>query len=446
MRSIGFKCVCDQEPKPEKCEPESVEFLNEALNQFKNLKPKFFDFVYLTPRTIHAFPERINEKIVTVHRYKELKGATKVLEFLENVIIKPIEDLGIGGIEDINWEDKLYTDSYRKCNLNWAVAAEGIKKIPILMYIAYLRELRRLGIVDDDFVSVILVDEVEQGLHPLKQRAIVERIREYIGDIQKNIKLIITTHSPIIWKEFIRLYNKNPELVDIFYVFRSEEGHTRVCKKGEVEAEEQEKILEVELGLSLYEMPRIAVFCEGPTDEEFLRGILEREVEERGELESSPLEEVDIYVCGGDLPSVVKEQLKRGRPLSYTRKVLFVGDEDQEENRKRKIEELRKISKNFDIEDISFKPTNIEHFIFGEAEANEQPERIKSKLSDLLKVCSDDDREKVQGLLKVIKKEKWDYEKIKRCRQIYRILGNYWREILGNLQHETINRIIDFIL
>jgi len=345
-------------------------------------------------------------------------------------------------------QDRLYTDRYKQQDLPWIVAAEGIKRTSILTYLAYLGELKRKGFIEENFISVILIDEIEQGLHPPKQRAIARMIEEYTEDIRKNIKLIISTHSPIIWREFIKIYNKNPEIIDISYVFRTEGGSTGICRKGEAKADEQEKILEIELGFSLYEMPRVVIFCEGRTDEEFLKGILEREVEERKEeLSFNLLEEVDIYECKAPyLPSVIENQLKRGRPISYTRKVLFVGDEDQEEGRKKKIEELNKVAKNFEIKDISFAPKNLEHFIFGEAKNNsEQIENIKSVLDRLLKHCYENDKRKIEGLLKIIKEKKLNYEKIKKHKEIYRIIGRYWREVLSQEKEKTIKEIIDFI-
>jgi len=345
-------------------------------------------------------------------------------------------------------QDRLYTDRYKQQDLPWIVAAEGIKRTSILTYLACLGELKRMDFVDENFISVILIDEIEQGLHPPKQRAIVEMIKKYTEDIRKNIKLIISTHSPIIWREFIKIYNKNPEIIDIFYVFRTEGGSTGICRKGEAEADEQEKILEIELGFSLYEMPRVVIFCEGGTDEEFLKGILEREVEERKEeLSFNLLEEVDIYECEAPYPSnVIEDQLKRRRPISYTRKVLFVGDKDQEEGRKKKIEELNKIAKDFEIKDISFAPKNLEHFIFGEAkDDSDQIENIKSVLRNLLNHCSENDKRKIEGLLKIVKEKRWDYEKIKKHKEIYRIIGRYWREVLSQEKKETLKEIIDFI-
>jgi len=451
LRSMGFKCICDKEPKPEKLEPESVEFLEAVLDKFRNLKPKFFDFVYLTPKTIHKFPSELRKKIEKANG--ELEGAAEMSKFL-NKIREPIGVLKIGCIEDISLKESLFKDKHRGCNLPWFVAAEGVKKLSLLMYITYLCGLKSCKLINDSFVSIILVDEIEQGLHPPKQRAIVEKIKEYIKDkdidIQKNVKLIISTHSPIVWKEFIKIYNKNPELIDIFYVFRSKEGYTKVCKKGGVETKEQEKVLELELGLSQYEMPRVVIFCEGPTDEEFLRGILEKEGEKGLGFDPG---EIDIYQFGGaTLPNTVKEiikkQLEKGRPFSYTRKVLFVGDEDQEKNRKRKIKELEKIAKNFEIEDISFKPTNLEHFIFGKVEGDKQLENIRDKLNNLLEVCNnDDDKKEVSDLLKNVKPGGVDnYKRIKDNEQIYRIIGKYWREILlDKSQKETINKIINFI-
>lgn len=147
------------------------------------------------------------------------------------------------------------------------------KKDPILIHIAYLKEAKSWELLDG-FLSIILIDELEQGLHSLKQRMIIRKITQYIEDIKENTKMIISTHSPIIWKELLKIQREKPELIDIFYVLRSNEGYTKVLSRENLNTE-FEKALEIELGLNIYDMPRTIIFCEGPTNREFLEGVFE---------------------------------------------------------------------------------------------------------------------------------------------------------------------------
>lgn len=91
------------------------------------------------------------------------------------------------------------SDAFRGISLYWNSLSSG--ELSILNLLGRLHEHKKKNEKPKD--TILLIDEVDLGLHPEWQRVWVKRVLPIIGDILNNnnknrLEVLITTHSPII--------------------------------------------------------------------------------------------------------------------------------------------------------------------------------------------------------------------------------------------------------
>ncbi|WP_270615259.1 AAA family ATPase [Streptococcus salivarius] len=98
-------------------------------------------------------------------------------------------------IEDFQRDIEIYHEIYRLFELRWKGLSSG--------EISLLNLLGRTSSIAADLGNerdtILLIDEVDLGLHPEWQRLWISKIRPLLSDLfSKNAQLIVTTHSPIL--------------------------------------------------------------------------------------------------------------------------------------------------------------------------------------------------------------------------------------------------------
>jgi len=393
----------------------------------------FFDVLLLNSVTLRPFTKLLSKKISALAT--EIKGGRARGTFttkLTDVVSKNID-----GITDFDFEKEQIEDYYAHNFIDLNCTSGGFQKLLLLQYLYYIAKLKKTK-KPKNFLNIVLIDEIENGLHFSRQKDIPEQIVSLIKEnkLQQNIKIVLTTHSPIVYSSFSKLAKSNPESIDIFYIYRDETGNSTIIKRGEeslipdkengLKDDEINKAIELELGLSIYDLPRIAMFVEG-NDEYFLKGILEA---------NNLTDGIKIFPVGGSPPARMWDFIDE-HLLSYEKKIIFFFDEDKKEEVKKKVKNLQ--SKINDIKEFYFEPKELEFFIFGDASnVTEQNTNIKNILSKLKEKCSTDEKKIIDGFLRDSNGK--NYNNIKGAKELYKILGKHHKLFI---EGDDKTRIID---
>lgn len=399
----------------------------------------FFDCMILTSNTQQQFGTLLSEKIAKLTL--DIPGGKAKGAF--NTELTDIISNNIEGVNDFNFEKQQVEDNFSGAFIGMSCVSAGFQKSLFLQYLCYFDKLRKIKKFKK-FLSIILIDEIENGLHPPLQKDIPYQIVNLIKDkkLHQNVRIILTTHSPIIYSSFLKLSRENSDLIDTFYIYRNNHGGSTIIKKEDMLLDDGKKglmklaydevdinkAIEVELGLSIYDLPRIATFVEG-NDEHFLRGVLDSE---------KLLEEIKIFPAGGSLPSRMWDIIDNNL-LSYTRKVIFFFDEDKKTETKNNIKNLKN---NINIpKDFYFGPEELEFFIYGEAkDSEEQNKNIKNVITKLSAECSKDEKKITDAFLRDLGNK--NYEQIKGAKTLHNILGKHYKSILEEKQINYLDKFL----
>ncbi|MCQ2339175.1 MAG: AAA family ATPase [Paludibacteraceae bacterium] len=145
-----------------------------------------FMTLFDTDMTLHDPTDWIREQIISPSSHVELsvRNLTKVLcELLENKVV-----INIDGTE-VSYEEKGYKLSLKQLS-------EGYRSILIFVCDLLIKLSQRTPEGENVFQQggVVMIDEIDQHLHPRWQRSIVKKLRRLFP----NIQFIMTTHSPVI--------------------------------------------------------------------------------------------------------------------------------------------------------------------------------------------------------------------------------------------------------
>lgn len=160
------------------------------------------------------------------------------------------EDFKINKIAQLNDKDIFkYSNSFEYSSFNTASGEDVLTRLII-------------DIVEAPDNSLILIDEIEAGLHPKIQRRLIEVL--YNIALKNKKQFIITTHSPSILNSF----NPNSR----FYIEKKHDGNIKVISKISVNAAYTK--------MDKYSYPLINLFCEDDIAERIIKkGIRELQID-----------------------------------------------------------------------------------------------------------------------------------------------------------------------
>ncbi len=407
---------------------------------FTEKKLDFFDIFLLDSNTYDTFNKRLMYKISELS--KKIKGyreRARCTDELADAVSKVVPE-----ITDCEFEEGSVKDGYLNDFIDLSCLSAGFKKSLLIQHLCYLSWLKKVKNIKN-FFNILLIDEIEDGLQLNRQQALPNIISSAIkeNELKDNIVILLTTHSPTVYSSFSKIRRDNPELIDIFYVFRDEEGSSRMIKMDDIsqlreynlDSKKIEEAVDLELGLSIFDLPKVMIFVEG-IDKYFLQGVLEG-------LDNK--DDFKIHKCKGSPESQIWNFIE-GHLLSNTRKVLLFFDKDSEEATERKITAIKTPIN--EIHTMYFEPTELEPFIFGKAEDEiKERENIEKVLDKLLAKIPEDDtheneRKIVEGIKRDLNKNQLNYEKIKSIGDLYFILGKYWKSILSNNSKKKIEEFL----
>lgn len=316
----------------------------ENKEYYRNQRFECFELLYLNPAILDEFFVKLTGQefldqvapISTLGRMGQYKE--KILNIFPNEKNRLICDMSR---KDGKFEEK-YSEGknlFLTSNL-----ATGAKKECMLYILALIAEKHK---GKKDWLTIFLIDEIEEGLHANKQKELIEvlikafRERE---EFKKNIKIVMTTHSPIIYSELM----KYPEYVDTYFALRNPKESSKIFRwDSVVEDELLEKRVLTELGLSIYEWPQKVVFVEGPTDKLFFGKVLE-----------------DVGITpryGANIPKILQD-LIASFPLSRLKEYFVVTDKGEHEGVEEKISRIKEKGINVEALDLGF--GSLEELIF----------------------------------------------------------------------------------
>jgi len=382
---------------PEKNEWDSKEIIHSKLSfRYKNEIPSttpefqfkekigFFDIFLLNSRTYNIFNDRLMQKISSLTtKIRGSREKSKCNSDLTDVVSNFIPE-----IQDFEFEDGTVKDGYFNDFIDIKCLSDGYKKSLIIQYLCYLSYFKKVNNTDK-MLNILLIDELENGLQILRQKNIPYEISNMIENkkLDKNLIILLTTHSPVVYSSFSKIKREKPWLVDIFYVFRTQNGFSKMIKiedisKLDESSNEHDKLneaIELELGLSIFDLPNVMVFVEG-FDIEFLKGILSQYKNK---------DDFRIHRCKGAPESQIWNFIEE-HLLSNTRKVVLFFDEDSKKSTEEKVEKIKNPIN--DIHTMYFKPKELEPFLFGIAkDEDEERENIKKILDEVNKDIAKED-------------------------------------------------------
>jgi len=431
---LGSKNLLDAElvfNKSDKIPTHSLEF-DKSLD--------FFDLFLLDSGTYEAFNRRLMKKISKLS--KKFRGVRASTEF-NNGITSEVSQF-VPEIKDFDFAECYVKDSYVNEFIDLSCISSGIQKSIIVQYLSYLKYLKETEKLKK-FFNVLLIDEIENGLQLSRQKELPNVIKSMIIDhgLRNNIWMILTTHSPVIYSSFSKIKRTEPDLIDIFYIFRDQYGSSDLInmddvvyiENGSTDNKNVEKAIEMEIGLSIFDLPKVMIFVEG-FDKYFLDGVLDN---------ISNKDEFKIHICKGPLQNQIWEFIERNL-LSSTKKVVLFFDEDGKDMIEERVAKIKNPIN--DIHRIYFEPIELEPFLFGKAEDEpEERANIEKVLDKLInKIPENETHEQERTIVEGVKRDldpnKINYEKIKSMKDLYFILGKYWKSILD----EKGKNIIDDFL
>jgi predicted ATPase len=304
----------------------------------------------------HEFSEALGKKSGNIPKMEYHK---KILGFF------PEDGQLINDVDTGRFQEKYSTGQFLTSSL-----PTGAKKECLLYMMGILKE-RYKG--RKDWMAVFLVDEIESGLNINREKKMADALIEvYLQEpeLQNHIKIIATTHSPVIYSEL----SKHNELVDVHYVLRVPNKPTIVVNSKEDVQDKKiiEKRLLTELGLNIFDLPHKILFVEGKTDKLFFDEIFN-----------------DVGILpfrGGSVPEIVRD-LILAHSIARTRDYCVLVDKNILVKVKKDMDGVMEDDDSGDIniklEALGF--NSLEEFIFdvnvgGQAHAETLCNRIEEKI------------------------------------------------------------------
>ncbi len=397
-----------------------------------------FDLIYLnSDNTLNdLFVKFIGQSYT--EEINKIKGKRGQNEYFENILkyYPEEEDRIIQDVESGKFEEKFTEGRFISNSL-----PTGAKKECILYLLGILKEKHR---TKKDWLSVIIVDELEAGLHINRKKKIIDALTSAIGNdeiLRNHVKLVITTHSPVMYSEL----QKFPDLVDTYFVLREKGEPSTLYKQAQNNLNDGlvEKRILSELGLNVFELPNKILFVEGPTDKLFFEQIFR-----------------DVFIQPfhtSNINSVLKDFLS-SFPMARTKEYIAVVDKNGLPQIEKGVAELRTNTNS----KIAFKVDNIgvnslEEFIFGidissSGNVSTLWNKIETTISEWNKQLVDEEKisidfEKVRknlepkgrdGLRTFLERS---IKKNLKVRHLYKFLGNTFRTNLTTENIELIKRL-----
>ena len=389
------------------------------------------ELLYLNPDTSlnNLFLKLVGQEFS--NQLGDIQGTHAKSEFQGN-ILKIFHEEEDRLIRDINEEGK-FAEKYLEGFFLNSNLATGAKKECILYILSLLNEKLK---DTKDWVILFLIDEIESGLHMSRQKILIEAlISAFQGneDLRKHVKIIMTTHSPIIYSELM----KYPDYVDNYFILRNPGESSKIFKYDDIVSDEfKDKRILAELGLNIYELPKTVLFVEGKTDKAFWNEILEN-------MGIQPLN-------GGSIPNILSDLLKI-YPLARSKEYNVVVDGSAYNKIKKDVQELRNENVNINAYTINY--NSLEELIFGVNIDTEEPVHIWDKIEERLQIFRDDVYESNEEILDInMKKVREElenrddgiivfFESLKNKDGFYELLGRRWSNFLDEKANEIIEKI-----
>ena len=396
-------------------------------------KLEHLEFLYLNPDTIlnDFFVKLVGQEFS--NQLRNIYGTARRAEFQRKIlnIFPENEDRLICDIEEGRFEERYLRgmNLFLLSNL-----ATGAKKECILYILGILIEKHKEM---KNWLTIFLIDEIEEGLHISRQKKMIEALINAFQEkeeLKKHIKIVMTTHSPIIYSELA----KYPEYVDIYFVLRNPNEPSKIFEYNAVVGDElKEKRILAELGLNIYELPRKVLFVEGPTDKEFWNEVL-------GDTGVLPLR-------GASIPKIISE-LIIFYPIARSKEYFVVVDRSGYDKIKRDIQELQNEGVNINEFTIGF--NSLEELILDVDIETEDPSVVWDKIERRIQEFNKKIEEFERGVLEINIKEAREnleergkdgiknfFDSLKNKENFYKIIGKNRYKILKEETNEKIQKI-----
>ena len=396
-------------------------------------KLEHLELLYLNPDTIlnDFFVKLVGQEFS--NQLRHIQGTARKAEYQGKIlqIFPKDEDRLICDIENGEFEEIYLKDMNLFLTSNLAT---GAKKECILYILGILVEKFKFM---KDWITIFLIDEIEEGLHISRQKKIMEALINAFREdeeLRKHIKIVMTTHSPIIYSELM----KYPEYVDLYFVLRNPKEPSKIFEYNAVVGDElKEKRILAELGLNIYELPRKLLFVEGPTDQEFWNEVLE---------------DVGILpLWGASIPKIVSE-LIGSYPIARSKEYFVVVDRSGYDKTIKDIQNLKNEGVNINGSNIVF--NSLEELIFDVNIDIEESSIVWDKIDkiiqefykkleeaerDVIEININEARENLEERGKDGIKEFFD--SLKNKENFYKIIGKNWFRLLKESSKEIIKKL-----
>ncbi|MDX2361514.1 MAG: AAA family ATPase [Crocinitomicaceae bacterium] len=352
----------------------------------------------------------------------------KILDYYPEENDRLIQD-----VESGKFEEKYNSGKFISSSL-----PTGAKKECLLYMMGILRQMHS---DKTDWLSVIVIDEVESGLHVNRKKKIVDALISAIqnDDVLKNhVRIILSTHSPVIYSEL----QKHPEIVDTYFILRDVNKPSVVYKQGDDVGNSElfEKRILSELGLNVYDLPGKLLFVEGPTDKLFFNEVF-------NEVHIQP-----FYTC--NINKMVRDFIS-AFPIVRSKEYNVIVDKNGLRQLKDHIAEIENDSNlkiTFHVGNIGY--NSMEEFMFGvDISGGGQPStiwnKIEQKISKWNKLLGKDEQininiKSVRAALEKRGREglkvffETTIKKNKKMRFMYSLIGRRYKEFLNEKEIDIL--------
>ena len=391
------------------------------------------EFIYLNPDTslTDLFVKLVGQEFS--HQLTSILGTSRKAEYSSHILsfFSKDEDRLICDIDDGKFEEKYFKgrNVFLTSNL-----PTGAKKECILYLFGILTEKLK---DKQDWLAIFLIDEIESGLHASRQKTMIDALTDAFKEnktLYKHVKIIMTTHSPIIYSELM----KNPDIVDTYFVLRNPTESSKIYKYDDVVGDELiEKRILAELGLNIYDLPNTILFVEGKSDKEFWLPILDNVT--------------IIPLRGASIPNVLTELLE-AFPIARSKKYHVVVDRSAYNKIDKDVQKLNEKNVIINCKHINY--DSIEELIFDIKLDSGNPADLWETIGNKVQYFRDNvnDSEKVFIDINIEKvKEKLEkkgtdgisdfFNSIKNMERFYDTLGKNWSFLLEKEPKEIIEKI-----
>lgn len=371
------------------------------------------------------------------NQFNKIQGVGEKNRFLEGILSLFPNNRLISDIEKGEFKE-IYLN---KANLFlMSNLATGAKKECILYLLGILAEKHKKK---KDWLAIFLIDGIEDGLHVSRQRNFAEALIKAFNkneELKKHIKIVITTHSPVIYSELMRY----PEHVDVYFVFRNHNESSKIFPwDGKIGDKFLEKRILTELGLSIYELPERIVFVEGKTDRIFWSKILEYNARV-------------FHLTGASIPNILQD-LMSSFPLARSKRYWIVVDQSGRKKIEKDVKAIKsKVNININVLDTDF--NSLEELIFDVNLGSEEPSdawnKIEKRVEELREKVEESEKAIIEINVKAAREKlekkgkdglRYFFESLKNKDNFYKVIGKNWSQLLKEKGKEKIKEIKDTI-